>query len=87
MIGEAQAATASARILGVADRFEYLVAVAEEIPLADEAVDVALSDGCVHHMRTEIAFPEIARVLRPGGRFAAGGPRRAPFYGIGPKLL
>jgi SAM-dependent methyltransferase/uncharacterized protein YbaR (Trm112 family) len=87
MIGEAQAATASAEILGVADRFKCLVAVAEEIPLADESVDVAFSSGCVHHMRTEIAFPEIARVLRQGGRFAAVEPWRAPFYGIGTKLL
>jgi ubiquinone/menaquinone biosynthesis C-methylase UbiE len=87
MIGEAQAAMASAKILGVADRFKCLVAVAEEIPLEDEAVDVAFSSGCVHHMRTEIAFPEIARVLRPGGRFAAIEPWRAPFYGIGTRLL
>ena len=64
-----------------------MVAVAEEIPLADESIDVAFSGGCVHHMRTEIAFPEIARVLRRGGRFAALEPWRAPFYGVGTKLL
>jgi uncharacterized protein YbaR (Trm112 family)/ubiquinone/menaquinone biosynthesis C-methylase UbiE len=87
MIGEAQVGIEVARLLGVADRFRCLIAVAEEIPLADASVDVAFSGGCVHHMRTEIAFAEIARVLRPGGRFAAIEPWRAPFYGIGTKLL
>ena len=87
MIGEAEDAIEVAKLLGVADRFRTLIAVAEEIPLADASVDVAFSAGCVHHMRTEIAFPEIARVLRPGGRFAAIEPWRAPFYGIGTRLL
>jgi uncharacterized protein YbaR (Trm112 family)/SAM-dependent methyltransferase len=87
MIGEAQAAIEVANLMGVAARFRCLIAVAEEIPLADASVDVAFSGGCVHHMRTEIAFPEIARVLRLGGRFAAIEPWRAPFYGIGTKLL
>jgi uncharacterized protein YbaR (Trm112 family)/ubiquinone/menaquinone biosynthesis C-methylase UbiE len=87
MIGEALAATEIAALLGVSQRFRCVVAVAEEIPLADESVDVAFSAGCVHHMRTEIAFPEVARVLRRGGRFAALEPWRAPFYGIGTTLL
>ncbi len=87
MLGEAEAAIAAATILGVADRFRCLVAVAEEIPLASEYVDAAFSGGCVHHMRTEVAFPEIARVLRPGGRFAAIEPWRAPLYSVGTRLL
>jgi len=87
MVGEAESALEVAKIIGVADRFRCVVAVAEEIPLADESVDVAFSGGCVHHMRTEIAFPEISRVLRPGGRFAAIEPWRAPFYGLGTKVL
>jgi uncharacterized protein YbaR (Trm112 family)/SAM-dependent methyltransferase len=87
MLGEAQAAIETARLIGVADRFRCLIAVAEEIPLADSSVDVAYSGGCVHHMRTEIAFPEIARILRPGGRFAAIEPWLAPFYRVGTRLL
>lgn len=87
MIGEAQAAIETAKLIGVADRFRCLIAVAEEIPLADASVDVAYSGGCIHHMRTEIAFPEIARILRPGGRFAAIEPWLAPFYRVGTKLL
>jgi SAM-dependent methyltransferase/uncharacterized protein YbaR (Trm112 family) len=87
MLGEAQTALEVAKLLGVADRFRCLIAVAEEIPLANESLDVVFSGGCVHHMRTEIAFPEIARVLRPGGRFAALEPWRAPLYALGTKLL
>lgn len=87
MLAEAQSALEAARILGIADRLRCVVAVAEEIPLADESIDVAFSGGCVHHMRTEVAFPEIARVLRSGGRFAAIEPWRAPLYGIGTRLL
>jgi ubiquinone/menaquinone biosynthesis C-methylase UbiE/uncharacterized protein YbaR (Trm112 family) len=87
MIGEAQSAIEVAKIIGVEDRFRCVIAVAEEIPLADASVDAAFSGGCVHHMRTNIAFPAIARVLRPGGRFAAIEPWRAPFYALGTKLL
>ncbi len=87
MLGEAEVAREVAALLGVAERFRCLIAVAEEIPLADASMDVAFSGGCVHHMRTDIAFPEIARVLRPGGRFAAIEPWRAPLYGIGTRLL
>ena len=84
MVGEAEVATEVAKLMGVADRFRCLIAVAEEIPLADSSVDVAFSAGCVHHMRTEIAFPEIARVLRSGGQFTAVEPWRAPFSMSGP---
>jgi uncharacterized protein YbaR (Trm112 family)/SAM-dependent methyltransferase len=87
MLGEALFAIEAAKIIGVIDRFRCFIAVAEEIPLASESVDVAFSQGCVHHMRTEIAFPAIARVLRRGGRFAAFEPWRAPLYGIGTSVL
>ncbi len=38
-------------------------------------------------MTTEVAMPEIARVLKPGGKFACNDPWRAPLYGIGTKIL
>jgi uncharacterized protein YbaR (Trm112 family)/ubiquinone/menaquinone biosynthesis C-methylase UbiE len=87
MLGEALFAIEAAKIIGLADRFRCFIGVAEEIPLAGESVDVAFSHGCVHHMRTEIAFPAIARVLRPRGRFAAMEPWRAPLYRIGTAVL
>jgi SAM-dependent methyltransferase/uncharacterized protein YbaR (Trm112 family) len=87
MLGEAQVALELARVLGVAERFSCFVGVAEEIPLPEATVDGAFSGGCVHHMTTARAFPEIARILRPGGRFAAIEPWRAPCYALGTALF
>ena len=61
--------------------------LAEEIPFADESFDVVYTAGCAHHFRTDQAFPEIRRVLRHGGRFAAIEPWRAPFYSIGIRVF
>lgn len=87
MIGEALVGIQTASILGVQDKFRCVVAVAEEIPFADNSLDLVFSGGCVHHLRTEIAFPEIARVLKPGGRFAAIEPWRAPLYTLGTRVF
>ncbi len=43
---------------------------AEEIPAADQSVDVVVAAQCYHWFDTDVALPEIARVLRPGGVFA-----------------
>jgi SAM-dependent methyltransferase len=43
---------------------------AEEIPLPDSSVDAVLVGQAVHWFDPERAWPEIARVLRPGGVFA-----------------
>ena len=51
------------------------VADAVDLPLADDSVDVALSNYCLHHLPNDQkmeALAEIARVLRPGGRFVLG---------------
>ncbi|SRR6266403_1607872 len=87
MLGEARLALKLALALGLSDRFHCVVGIAEEIPLPAASRDIAFSGGCVHHMTTELAFPEIARVLRPGGKFAAIEPWRAPLYGIGTRLF
>jgi ubiquinone/menaquinone biosynthesis C-methylase UbiE len=46
------------------------VAGAEEIPLPDRSVDVVVSAQAFHWFDLDRALPEIARVLKPGGRLA-----------------
>jgi uncharacterized protein YbaR (Trm112 family) len=87
MLGELYCSIALAKEAGVQDRLRCVVGVAEEIPLADNLFDAIYSGGCVHHMTTELAFPEIARITKPGGRFACADPWRAPLHAIGTKIL
>lgn len=87
MLGEAVFARALAETFGVADRFRPVVGIAEEIPLRTASFDRVYSGGCLHHTITARAFPEIRRVLRPGGRFAAIEPWRAPGYRAGTKVF
>lgn len=54
---------------GVADQSEFRVGEMEAIPLPDESVDVAISNGVLNlSARKSRAMAEIFRVLRPGGR-------------------
>jgi SAM-dependent methyltransferase len=87
MLGEVYCSVALAKEAGVLDRLRCVVGVAEEIPLVDNFFDAVHSGGCVHHMTTELAMPEIARILKPGGKFSCMDPWRAPFYAIGTKIL
>ncbi|MGH2559516.1 MAG: methyltransferase domain-containing protein [Thermomicrobiales bacterium] len=87
MVGELVLTRALAEYAGVGNRLHCAAGVGEAIPVADETFDAVYTGGCLHHMRTEIALPEIARVLAPGGKFAALDPWRAPLYTLGTKLL
>jgi len=53
------------------DNVEFLKGYIEELPLADESVDVVISN-CVINLSADKrrVLAEAARVLRPGGRFA-----------------
>lgn len=57
-------AVLGARVPGV----EVRDGAAEAIPLADAAVDAVIVSSAWHWFDTDRAVPEIARVLRPGGR-------------------
>ncbi len=51
---------------------EWLLGHLEEIPLPDESIDVAVSNGVVNlSPRKSRVFAEIYRILRRGGRFVA----------------
>jgi len=45
-------------------------AKAEQIPLRSSSVDVVVAAQCFHWFTPDLALPEIARVLRPGGTLA-----------------
>jgi ubiquinone/menaquinone biosynthesis C-methylase UbiE len=63
-------AQANAREAGV-QNVEFVKGYIEEIPLANESVDVVISN-CVINLAADKrrVLSETARVLRPGGRFA-----------------
>lgn len=87
MHGETSVALALARLHGVEAGMRGVVGVAEQIPFADGSFDVVFSGGCMHHTVTDVAVPECARVLRPGGKFAAFEPWKAPLYTIGTSIF
>lgn len=87
MIGEAILGWRLAEALGVSDRFSCVLGIGEELPFLDGCIDVISSHGCMHHMRLDLTFPELRRVLRKGGRFIATDPWRTPLYGPGTWIL
>lgn len=87
VLHEARLALRVAEEVGLQARFRSVVGVGEELPLASDSFDVAVSGGCLHHMVTDDAGREIRRVLVVGGRFGAWDPWRAPLYGIGTAVL
>lgn len=64
---EAMRAVLAARSAGV----EVLAGVGEDVPLADASVDAVVVASAWHWMDPVRAVPEVSRVLRDGGRFAA----------------
>lgn len=74
--GMVAAAQANAEKLGFT--VEGRVADAERIPYDDNTFDVVVGHAVIHHIPdVEVAFREMLRVLKPGGRFViAGEPTR-----------
>lgn len=65
----------SSRMVAVAQsrypEIEFKQADAEQLPFGVDSFDAVVANFVVHHLaRPEIVFPEIYRVLKPGGRFA-----------------
>jgi ubiquinone/menaquinone biosynthesis C-methylase UbiE len=61
-------------------QIEYVEAPATQIPLADEAFDVAFCQQGLQHMSDpQAALQEIRRLLRPGGRLGVAVWQQSPF--------
>jgi SAM-dependent methyltransferase len=56
---------------GVPTRFAVVAGTAEETGLPDACADIVTASQAMHWFDTARALPEIARILRPGGVFAA----------------
>jgi ubiquinone/menaquinone biosynthesis C-methylase UbiE len=56
---------------GLADKTFFLRADCENTGLPPSSVDVVLCAGVLHHLDVKRAFPEIQRILAPGGRAMA----------------
>jgi SAM-dependent methyltransferase len=59
------------RLMEVSPGVAALAGTAEEIPLPDRSVDAVVAGQAYHWFDTARAHREVARVLRPGGAFAA----------------
>ena len=53
---------------GVGDRTRFLQRDCEDTGLPSEAFSACLCAGMLHHLDLTRAFPELARIMRPGGR-------------------
>ncbi|HEU5006755.1 MAG TPA: methyltransferase domain-containing protein [Jatrophihabitantaceae bacterium] len=78
--GMVEVAQRNARSLGF--EVEGRVADAERLPYEDDEFDLVIGHAVLHHIPdVELAFREVLRVLKPGGRFVfAGEPTRHGDY-------
>ncbi len=56
---------------GVQGRTWFVQADAENTLLPDDSVDLIVCSGMLHHLDLSYAFPELRRILKPGGRILA----------------
>jgi SAM-dependent methyltransferase len=53
---------------GLAHRITLRVCAAEQLPFEDASFDLIYGGSVLHHIDLDLAGPELARVLKPGGR-------------------
>lgn len=58
----------SASAAGVGDRCRFVQGDCEATELPTDSVDVILCCGMLHHLDLSRAYPELHRILKPGGR-------------------
>ncbi len=63
-----QNARADAAAAGVSGNSRFVQGDAENTRLPDGSIDVILCSGMLHHLDLSYAFPELRRILAPGGK-------------------
>jgi ubiquinone/menaquinone biosynthesis C-methylase UbiE len=56
---------------GVSDKTFFVQADCENTKLPDNSVDTLICSGMLHHLDLSYAFPEMRRILKPGGKILA----------------
>ena len=64
-------ARSDARAAGVESNTYFIQADAENTKLPADSVDSVVCSGMLHHLDLSFAFPELRRILAPGGRILA----------------
>lgn len=65
---EVRTAVRDARAAGLEDQTHFEVMDAEAMTFPDDKFDLILCSGVLHHLDLELAYHELARVLKPGGK-------------------
>jgi SAM-dependent methyltransferase len=60
-----------AEAAGVADNTYFVQADAENTRLPDNSVDLVMASGVLHHLDLSFVFPELRRIMTPGGKVFA----------------
>jgi SAM-dependent methyltransferase len=66
LVEQARASAAKMGLNGLCPQF--MVGDAHHTPFADNTFDYVVGNGALHHLDLELAYAEIARVLKPGGK-------------------
>ncbi len=61
----------AANDLGLSDRTFFLQGDCENTGLPSDSIDVIVCSGMLHHLDLSYAFPELRRILKPGGKILA----------------
>jgi SAM-dependent methyltransferase len=72
--GSIDLARRRARLHGVDEAIDFVVAAGEQLPLVSDRFHVVVGKAVLHHLDVGRAAPELHRVLRPGGRAAFAEP-------------
>jgi len=64
-------ARSAAREAGLNDNIRFFQADAENTKLLDNSIDSIVCSGMLHHLDLSYVFPELRRILKPGGKVLA----------------